>query len=185
MCILKKAAWLFLAGLVMFACDDDDPIGGGDCKKPMEGIEFEADLELQRVSGSPVQYEPVLLLEVLYVGSGTSNIMQEVTLEASHAESPMTDREEFRIGEGQFSLIGKDGNQIYGSYTGYGFQDQRTIEATWHFKIEGGDGEFNQARGNLTLKISEYNRIGLDSNEPLVAKVTGIIQLPEDDSSDV
>ena len=76
--ILKKLICLFLTTAMVFACEDTkvEPFGPGPGNPGVSRTSqpFEATLDLQKISATPIEYDPVLSLQVGYEGTGTSNI---------------------------------------------------------------------------------------------------------------
>ncbi len=164
---VKKFAVMWVLPAFLLACNPDDEVapiipntGSSD--------HFEASLELSMISGSPVAYQPRLLVEVQYAGTGTSNQMSNITMEASHVEDLTEPTGVYQISQGQFILRDPQGNEHFGSYTGRG--ERNTIDSgqTWNLQIEGGSGTFESAWGSLTVFVS--NRQG-----SLEASINGLV----------
>ena len=181
MYFMKKAAWLLLAGPMIFACDDNEvdvgptpPPSGPD----FETVFFEADLDMEKVAGYPVEYDPMLLLSVSYKGAGSSNLMPALSLEATHTEEVVSDSYQFSITEGHFIMKGNDDNLIFGNYSGTGVQNTERFEVTWNVRIDGGSGKFEGAQGKLQVVISDPHDSRSNLNQSLVARISGSIGLP-------
>ena len=184
MCFIKKIAWLLLASFMIFACDDDDGVTPPPPPPPPPPATeyFEADLDITKVSGHPVEYDPAILLNVTYKGLGSSNLMPALSLEANHIEDVVTGNRHSSITKGNFILKGQQENLIFGVYSGRGYQNANTLEITWNFKIRGGAGKFEGAQGNLQVVIRDPHAIGSNLNQTLVARISGSISVPESSS---
>ncbi len=178
MTILKKMSCLFLTTAMFFACEDDGPIitgpvgPGGNTTTQF----FEGTLDLQKISGSPVQYEPVLMLNVRYQGSGTSNMMSHLSLEATHLEEIIPNGNDFNVVQGEFRLMEDAGEEIYGTYRGHGSSGLVSSQLNWTLQIEGGTGRFASAQGNLNLVVPDPDYSG----NFMQARISGNIGLVED-----
>jgi len=180
MTFLKKFSYLFLASVLLFACEPTPP-PQPDCTN-CPTVNFSGHLELQMLSTHPVEYEPVLQLSVSYEGSGTSNMMPQFSLNTSHVEEVPDNQTEFKIQEGSFELQGDGDDRIFGFYSGQGYQIPGNSNVTWYFSIEGGSGKFLDASGTMSVSISDKNKSRWNPEQPLQAQITGVVRLPDDES---
>jgi len=172
MTILKSLGFFLLITTVFFACGEDDGfVGPTNSGNQVTSESFEANITLQKLSGSPVAYEPILLLNVQYEGQGTSNLMSNITIESSHIEEVFEDQSDFRIEQGQFELRSENGDMIYGSYQGHGLKNPSRAQLEWSLQIEGGTGRFSTASGTLLLSADDHN----PTDNTMQAKISGKI----------
>lgn len=176
MTILKKLSYLFLTTAFIFACEDTEvtPPPPPPCDNCPASQPFEAILDLQKISEFPIQYEPVILLDVSYQGTGTSNMGTRVSLEATHIQGIPDKTGNFKIEKGEFLLRDEDGDEMFGSHTGHGSQSFATFQFNWFFRIRGGTGKFSGAQGNMTMLVTNPNQ---GSGNSIEAIITGNIRL--------
>lgn len=182
--ILKKMLKLVSIAAMIIACEDTkvEPIGTGNQNPVISNAPhyLEANLEVEKVSGFPIDQPPVNL-SVSYRGNGTSNLMSRVALEASHTEEFATVFEDgdFLVKDGQFVIRSEDGDQIFGTYNGYGSHTLTNFYVSWSLQIQGGTGSFIGARGSLSVRFTPSSRTTSSSQGPWHAEISGTIKVDQ------
>jgi len=177
---LKNLNCMLLAAAILLACEDTPitPIVPGTNDKGTISRHFEAVLDLQRNSGFALDQLPNLLQQVSYQGQGTSNMMSNVTMQATHFEEFVTAFEDgnFMVQDGEFQLQG-DEDGIFGSYRGHGSRSSTNFQLTLSFRISGGTGQFLMAKGDLKVTIIDPNGGPPKATGPWQAVITGDVKL--------
>jgi len=176
MCSFKKLSSLLLASIVFFSCEDSIepmPAGPGNPVNNTSKYSFEASGVFDLITRIPIEYNPSVILQVTYKGTGTSNMLSSVSIEASHVQPASSTSTHLESGE--FQISGDEGS-IYGSYTGYNLESSSTNSASWSLTVQGGTGKFNSARGNLLVNVEKSNLFSGES--PF--EITGEIVLPDE-----
>jgi len=93
--------------------------------------------------------------------SGFSQVknLSSFDLEMSHIAFKSEFYDFVKINDGRFTITCGNGNQIFGIYEGYGYLSNDLKEMKLLFRIEGGSGDFTQAKGSLngTFRPDEIN----------------------------
>jgi hypothetical protein len=89
-------------------------------------------------------------------GVSSSKKLLNYQLEMSHVAIQIEFGKSVRVEDGEFEIMGKDGDTVFGIYSGYGDLSQKSINLDLILKITGGTGYYSDAQGYLKMKSKIY-----------------------------
>lgn len=164
------------------ACESEDPVNPtqptvnpGQPPGPQQYFATVSWVNSGGTHEGPSQAIP--LVERQFRGSGTSNLLSDVTMESAHTEI-YRGFDSFDIENGQITLIGEYGDRIYGIYSGSGSRTYGHAELNHTCTVQGGTGIFSKATGSLTIEVTRIKQAAPSLN--MSAIIYGIIYLNDE-----
>ena len=172
---LSKTFGLFMFGLVLTACESDNPDPLGLPTEPQTS--FAATVSWSSSGNSIGSSWATPFVQRQFRGSGTADLLSDVTMESAHTEIYRS-YDSFDIENGQITLTGESEEQIYAVYSGSGSRTYGHEELNLKCTVQGGTGRFSNATGYLTIEVSRINQAALSPN--MSAFIYGIIYLNQE-----
>lgn len=135
-----------------------------DAELPSPKIEF--DKQIKFSTNVSIWNQPTILNhefsneknKTYYSSAGvsTSKKLLNYQLEMSHIAIATEFGQSMRVVDGEFEILGEDGNAVYGIYEGYGDLSQNRVSLDLLLKITRGTGYYSNAKGYLRMKSIIY-----------------------------
>jgi hypothetical protein len=142
---------LMMLSVLFLGCEQDglSPIEPTDSTQKY----FEGYLTIDAIGGTPtgstLSMSP---LDLRFTGEGHSNLFSEINLESSHEQLYGDDPSSYAIESGEFKMMIKSGDELFGIYDGFGIIQNGQIAIVENYQILGGTGILHNASGNLSVQ---------------------------------
>jgi hypothetical protein len=174
MLFLKKFSYLLVVTSLLLCCnsEEEEVLPSTVTSSKSVSSLFKGSIEARRTFLHPfldqIEFSSIPSFDVGYSGFGNSNLIPELTMEATHHEFH-GERNLIEISDGQLTLRNSVGSELFCSYTGIG---RHGTGQTWDLQIVRGTGEFELSQGRLTVSIS--NNLS-EAHGPLQISIQGYV----------